>query len=150
MSLIWKQDAVLMAIGDGADEGVANGAHLVLDEGNRLVRSPPKTGRIYTTRFFTIGRGAGRRVIPYGSRAPHQASAPGEAPANDTGALIASGRVTAAKGTYAAFAGWQRIYAFFLEFGTDRMEPRPFIRRALMAMADNILLSVGVAIERRL
>ena len=54
----------------------------------------------------------------------HRASAPGQAPASDTGALLDSiyhereGRLT-------AVAGSRMAYAAYLEFGTTKIDPRP-------------------------
>ena len=54
--------------------GVANGVEIVLDEASSMVMDGQKSGRIYRRRG-----------------AEHQASAPGEAPASDTGRLVQSG-----------------------------------------------------------
>jgi len=79
----------------------------------QLIRKPPKTGRVYT-----IG---GRR---------HQASAPGEPPANQTGNL--------ARSVDFKVSGWNRMefgdrapYGKFLEDGTRKMEPRPHLLRTV-------------------
>lgn len=87
----------------------------------------PRSGRLYTTYFFTRGDGV---VVPIGSRPPHQASAPGEAPAKDSGDLLRSmdveGRrvATGAVVTIACTSG----YGSYLEYGTSKMRPRPFMR----------------------
>ena len=63
----------------------------------------------------------------------HQASAPGEAPATDTGRLMGSiyfdreGPLTATVGSKLAYAEW-------LEYGTSRMAPRPYFRPAVEAV----------------
>lgn len=64
----------------------------------------------------------------YGS---HQASAPSEAPAIDTGFLVNSIQ-TEADGLSAA-VGTNAEYALPLEFGTHRMQPRPFFGPAFEA-----------------
>jgi hypothetical protein len=79
--------------------GVREGAMLVEAKAKRLVLSKPKTGRIY--------------ALPSGVK--HQASAPGEAPANRFGFLASS------------IVNW-----------TLRMAPRPFLRRALRENAKTI------------
>jgi len=72
----------------------------------------------------------------------HQRSAPGEPPAVDTGRLLNSirtefdekemvGRVIASTG-----------YAGYLEFGTQKMEPRPFMRPSLENQRDMIMAVV--------
>jgi len=54
----------------------------------------------------------------------HQASAPGEAPATDTGRLANS--ITFDKtGTMSATVGSDLVYAAALEFGGGRIDPRP-------------------------
>ena len=80
----------------------------------RLILDGPKTGRIYV-------KGS---VV-------HQASAPGEAPANETGRLLASlhFEITPSGTVLRVLAGTD--YAAYLEFGTSKMEARPFLRRAI-------------------
>jgi phage gpG-like protein len=73
------------------------------DEMIRKIESPPKTGRIYGT---------------------HQASAPGEPPANDTGELAASITVESDGETVTLAA--RAPYAPTLEYGGAKIAPRPF------------------------
>lgn len=80
----------------------------------------PKTGRIYKK---------------YNPKRTHQASAPGEAPANDLGFLVGSIRAEPTPGepfkvTLAAKAD----YAIHLEYGTRNMAARPFLKPAGDAM----------------
>ena len=58
----------------------------------------------------------------YGS---HTSSAPGQAPANWTGELVKSIKVQKDKNK--SFVYITAKYAEFLEFGTSKMRPRPFI-----------------------
>ena len=80
----------------------------------------PKTGRKYLRRGKT----------KTGKPRFHRASAPGEAPATDTGFLMSGIRAQMTDFTHgiitiaAPYAGW-------LEFGTRKMEPRPYIRPAV-------------------
>ena len=55
----------------------------------------------------------------------HTSSAPGQSPANWTGKLLKSIKVQKSKGM--AFVYVTAKYAEFLEFGTSKMRPRPFI-----------------------
>lgn len=86
---------------------------IVTDKLRYIIRNGPRTGRVYTIR--------GRK---------HQASAPGEAPANRTGRLaksvdyIATGHHTLQVGEKAEYAGW-------LENGTKKMAPRPHLQVAV-------------------
>lgn len=79
-----------------------------LEAGIKLqIQQGPKTGKIYQ-------RG---NVV-------HQASAPGQAPASDTGVLM--GSITHEReGEGRAAVMSRTIYAAFLEFGTRKMAPRP-------------------------
>lgn len=73
----------------------------------RSIQRGPKTGRYYKRRNIT-----------------HRASAPYEAPATDTGALVSSLYYTQ-DGPYSATIGSRLPYAYQLEFGTFRIKPRP-------------------------
>ena len=57
--------------------------------------------------------------------APHQASAPGEAPAIDSGALVNSIQTTM-DGDLSGAVYTNQEYAMFLEYGTTKMAARPF------------------------
>ena len=85
---------------------------LVASDAKKLVQKGPKTG------------------IKYGK---HQASAPGEAPATDTGTLMnsISGDVRMEHGEVIGEVIAKTFYARWLEYGTKKMEPRPFLGRAL-------------------
>lgn len=56
----------------------------------KLVLKRPGSGRVYRHRFVTITRGGKSWIAPVEPRVPHQASAPGEPPASDTGRAAAS------------------------------------------------------------
>ena len=89
-------------------------AHRVEAKAKASIMAGDKSGRVYA-------RGNGRS---------HTASAPGQAPATDTGILVNS--ITAfqtgpLQWTVAASAE----YAVYLEMGTIRMAPRPFLGPAL-------------------
>ncbi len=103
----------------------------------------PKTGIIYgVTRmversvFTTVKDFDGSKFrIKTGTkkvkaRKKHQASAPGDAPAVDTGALVNSIK-TEADGSNRVLVGTNSEYAEPLEFGTARMAARPFLRPAI-------------------
>lgn len=83
-------------------------------EAVRSIQRGPKTGRVYTRGGTT-----------------HRASAPGQPPATDTGALASSvQRVTSDDGMQAA-VGTGLDYGAHLEFGTKDIEPRPWLYPAL-------------------
>jgi hypothetical protein len=81
------------------------------DVKKRILRGP-KTGRIYT-------RGGGQNLS-----ATHQASAPGESPATDTGELARRQYYTQ-ENSLSATIGSRLVYAYFLEFGTRTIAARP-------------------------
>ena len=124
-------------ITDAVNEAVANGMRggvdLIVADAKRSVARGPKTGRIYSY---------------HGIR--HQASAPGEPPATNTGVLINSivGEVTTnadnkIQGYVRAGAG----YAGYLEFGTRRMAARPFLNPAIERNKAQIAVFLQRAIE---
>lgn len=71
------------------------------------IQRGPKTGRVYRRRGIV-----------------HQASAPGQPPATDTGFLVNSIYVER-DGPARMTVGSRLAYAAYLEFGTQRMAPRP-------------------------
>jgi HK97 gp10 family phage protein len=109
----------------------------------------PKSGQVYDSIFRMING----RPVPIGPRqgnnlsATHQASAPGEAPATDTGRLVSS---TEYRLTGAASAEVQTSveYGPFLEWGTQRIEPRPLWRPTVIAAGPKFRARMETAIER--
>lgn len=61
----------------------------------------------------------------------HRASAPGQAPATDTGNLVISGAVDVGADGLTATVTFSSEYAEDLELGTVRMAPRPFLAPAV-------------------
>jgi len=109
-------------------------AEKVRTDAVQAVQKGPATGRVYE-------RGSGQNLS-----ATHQASAPGEAPNTDTGNLAGSSRVS--HDGLAADVVFQAPYAEALEFGTFRMEPRPFLNPALMKNADYFKKQLEEALDR--
>ena len=95
---------------------------LLVNKLQYMIRNGPRTGRVYTFR--------GRK---------HQASAPGEVPANRTGKLAKSVRYEATAHHTLKF-GEDAEYAGWLENGTHnkgggiKMAPRPHLRIAVTEM----------------
>jgi HK97 gp10 family phage protein len=96
----------------------------------------PKTGRIYPSR--------GRKG------AKHQASAPGQPPAADTGELHTSitSPETSKPGTIRFEPGADTPYAEGLEFGTSKIEPRPFMGPSYDENIGAIKAGVRLAMQR--
>lgn len=103
-------------------------AQEVANEAKRSIKGGGKSGRIYTHYLFTKN---GRIMIGRKRDEPHQASAPGEAPATDSGRLVNS--IIARMNTVSGEEAFVYIpkstvkYATLLEFGTSKMAPRPFL-----------------------
>lgn len=84
----------------------------VIERETKALLEGSRTGHTYTFRSVT-----------------HQASAPGEPPAVDTGNLKNSLRVLEVTDDYASF-GTSADCAAYLEFGTRHMGARPYLRPA--------------------
>lgn len=123
-ALARKHAAIKVAIA----RGTTKGALLVQKAARQAILRGPKSGNVYA-------RG----------KKDHIASAPGEAPANDTGNLQRSITVVAAQpGTVAtAQVNVSAEYGQHLEFGTINMAPRPFLQPAL----DNNKTAIGAIIK---
>lgn len=101
----------------------------------KLIQRGPKTGRVYE-------RGSGRNLS-----ATHQASAPGEAPATDTGALVSSVYFQQ-DDKLSATVGSRLAYAYYLEFGTARMAARPSWLPATEAAAPKLAKRITDGLAR--
>ena len=101
----------LRLLQNGLDKELTNvlrgGGQLIRGEAIRSIQTGPKSGRTYEK---------------YNPRRTHKASAPGQAPASDTGNLdsqimsVADGKNTLVES--------RAEYSKFLEFGTSKMIPR--------------------------
>jgi HK97 gp10 family phage protein len=97
----------------------------------QVAMSEPKSGKVYV-------RG----------NVAHQASAPGEAPAVDTGVLRASGGVEPAGDRDGWWAYFSAEYGLYLEYGTPTIEPRPFLRPAVEQHRDEYLDEIARLVGR--
>lgn len=113
--LTWRGDKISQQVRRATARALVKSAEGVRRQAILLIQKGSKTGQIYNRQ--------GRF---------HQASAPGEAPASDTGNLVRSLRVDSSRSAelFVTVAADAR-YAFFLEFGTRAMSERPFLRPAL-------------------
>lgn len=103
----------------------------------KAIQGPPKTGREYA-------RGVNNDKV-------HRASAPGEAPATDTGALVNS-IYNESRGKYSRAIGSRLDYAYYLEFGTFKMAKRPSwipaVERAIPKMLKRVEIAIAKAKAR--
>lgn len=100
-----------------ARRAIARSVQKVRADAVKSIQKGAKTGRVYE-------RGSGGNLS-----GTHQASAPGQAPATDTGTLASS--VKAQSNSKGGTVGSSLNYAFFLEYGTMKMDARPWLRPAL-------------------
>lgn len=126
MTVKWFGDDILGKVRHAAMRGVIDGTESVIEEGNSMIMDGQKTGRMYR-----------RRGVE------HQASAPGEAPASDTGRLVQSARSEYEPADLSGEAIWSTDYAEALEFGTSKMAPRPYARPALANKKDEITAGIN-------
>jgi len=92
-----------------------------------LIRTPGK-GAIYETYFWTDAQGNVRPGRPRGK--PHQASAPGDPPTTDTGELQQSIAFEVSADGREGKVGTNKAHGLYMEFGTHRVAPRPWLRIA--------------------
>ena len=92
-------------------EVIAGGAQLIRGQAIRSIQTGPKSGRIYEK---------------YNPRRTHRASAPGQAPASDTGNLVRN-IVVKQENPDLVKVESNATYSSFLEFGTSKMLARPFL-----------------------
>lgn len=96
---------------------------------------PPKTGRIYKSK--------------HRKGAKHQASAPGQFPAADSGRLhqsLTTATVQNDESAVVVQTAANAPYASHLEYGTSKMEPRPFMTPAFNENREEIRRSVERAV----
>ena len=92
-------------------EVVKGGGQLIRAEAVKSIQSGAKSGIVYEK---------------YNPRREHRASAPGQAPASDTGNLV-SKIIVRQKSQDVTSVESNANYSAFLEYGTSKMEARPFM-----------------------
>ena len=132
VSNVKELQAAINAIGGKAERNVSRAIEATALGINRDVKDAiqrgDKTGRVYQRGNIT-----------------HRASAPGEAPATDTGTLVSSIYYEPQSGLL-SMIGSRLAYAYYLEFGTMRIAPRPSWMPAVEANRDkfNRLVEEGL------
>lgn len=114
MTVQWNPAAAVAAVRRKAVQGVIAATALVEDASVEKITSGPKTGRIYRRNGVN-----------------HQASAAGEAPATDTGALLASRRAEVEENGLVGNVSYNTAYARRLELGDEDFAPRPYLNPSL-------------------
>lgn len=133
MTARFNTQALYARIRSAAERGLVAATEEVRTEAISLILDTPKTGRIY------------RRRGVY-----HQASAPGEPPASDTGRLVKSIRTEFDFDRLVGRVIASTKYAALLETGTSRMAARPFMRPALANKRDAITARLNEAVGAEL
>ena len=101
------------------------GAQLIRGEAIKSIQSGSKTGRTYKR---------------YNPTRTHRASAPGEAPASDTGNLVSNIMVQEKADSIEVQSNAE--YSKFLEYGTSKMEARPFLFPAYEMSREKIVQAI--------
>jgi HK97 gp10 family phage protein len=101
------------------------GAQLIRGEAIKSIQSGSKTGRTYKR---------------YNPTRTHRASAPGEAPASDTGNLVSNIMVQDKGDSIEVQSNAE--YSKFLEYGTSKMEARPFLFPAYEMSREKIVQAI--------
>jgi HK97 gp10 family phage protein len=111
------------------NKAIQQSALLIHNTSKRKIQSARPTGRIYKRRSIT-----------------HRASAPGQPPASDTGRLANSIRVNFKP--FVAEVGSAVKYSAFLENGTSKMLPRPWLEPSYLENENAITAVIDNALKR--
>ncbi len=115
-------------------EVVKGGAQLIRGEAIKSIQSGAKSGIVYEK---------------YNPRRTHRASAPGQAPASDTGNLVS--KITVRQdGKDKTNVESNADYSAFLEYGTSKMEARPFMLPAFEKSKKPIVNAVFNRVKRKI
>lgn len=130
MTVRMNSSAIAERLRKAATKALVQSTELVRTEAVRLILDTPKTGHTYRRRGTE-----------------HQASAPGEPPASDTGRLVNGIRTEYDFNTMTGKVVSGEAYGAHLEYGTQTIEPRPFLRPALVNKRQEIEQIVRSAIR---
>ncbi|TGU44635.1 hypothetical protein EN788_22220 [Mesorhizobium sp. M2D.F.Ca.ET.145.01.1.1] len=131
MVVQWRGNEVFALVKGAGVQSIVRGVEAVKDETVRLVNTGPKTGRVYRRNGVV-----------------HQASAPGQAPAGDTGDLASKIGTAVDADKMTGTVEFYSAHAKMLEYGTQRMSPRPFARVALADKSEEIAKDIAESIGR--
>jgi hypothetical protein len=133
MSVIWNGSRVMDVLRAATVQGLHRGVEDVANEAVSLILNTVKSGRIYRRNGVS-----------------HQASAPGESPASDTGQLVGSVTTSVDEGNLTGNVNFGSDHALALEKGTFKMAPRPYAVPALVAKRDAIRSDIAEEISKAL
>ena len=115
-------------------EIVKGGGQLIRGEAIKSIQTGSKSGVMYQM---------------YNPRREHRASAPGEAPASDTGNLV-SKIIVKQKSKDITSVESNADYSAYLEYGTSKMEARPFMLPAFEKSKKPIINAVFNRVKRKI
>ena len=115
-------------------EVVKGGGQLIRAEAIKSIQTGAKSGVMYQK---------------YNPRREHRASAPGQAPASDTGNLVSKITVKQ-KSLNVVHVESNADYSSFLEYGTSKMEARPFMFPAFEKSKKPILNAVFNRVKKKI
>tara|TARA_R110002126_G_scaffold156963_1_gene304388 strand:- start:63 stop:512 length:450 start_codon:yes stop_codon:yes gene_type:complete len=115
-------------------EIVKGGGQLIRGEAIKSIQTGAKSGVMYQM---------------YNPRREHRASAPGQAPASDTGNLV-SKIIVKQKSKNITNEESNADYSAYLEYGTSKMQPRPFMLPAFEKSKKPILDAVFNRVKRKI
>jgi len=121
MSVKWFGPQMEAKVRRGMMKGVVIGIGIVEARALYLITQTKKNGRLYRRR--------GRL---------HRASAPGQPFASDTGNTVQQRTIELDAGRLRATLIFRSKTAVWMEFGTRRVKPRPYARRALAETASQV------------
>lgn len=131
VTVTWRGNEVLASVRAAGVTALVRGTEAVKDEVVQLINSPPKTGRVYRRNGVV-----------------HQASAPGQPPAGDTGDLASKIGTSVDANKITGTVEFYSTHAKHLEYGTRNMAPRPFARVALTNKSKEIAEDIADSIGR--
>jgi len=115
-------------------EIVKGGGQLIRGEAVKSIQQGSKSGIVYEK---------------YNPRRTHRASAPGQAPASDTGNLVSKIMVQQKDKNHVEVQS-NADYSAFLEYGTSKMEPRPFMLPAFEKSKKPIINAVFNRVKKKI
>jgi len=156
-TFIDRMGPMTKAIKRAVQRGIEDGARLMESGAKKRVQRWSKTGttyyRIKGEKYMTIRAGSADGVpvaFPKGGGSHnlsevHTASDPGESPATDTGFLASN--ITIESKELEAWIIAKAKYSAWLEFGTSKIKPRPFMFPAYEENKKNVQKMVEVHVR---
>lgn len=126
MTVNWNGGNLIQKIRAATVTGLVRGTESVREEAVSLINTGAKTGRIYRRNGIS-----------------HQASAPGQSPAADTGDLASKIGTSVDASALTGTIEFYSAHAKHLEYGTSRMSPRPYARVAVAHKSDEITKDIA-------